>query len=202
MLSYLYDFLSILFGNLKEKEKIRSIILFGSFARGDYGRESDIDLFIDVKENNKEAIDDVIKKSLIEFETKSEKSRKIKRIAHPIIPIIDDLNNSKWEELRMEMGIYGISVYGRFRTETKKEKRFVLIEYELNRLKQKDKMRLIRKLLGYKLKKGNKIYTQKGKVEECNAEKISNGILVEIERYKEISDILRKNKIPIKIREI
>ncbi len=53
LISYAIDFVSFLMQNLKnnEKEKIKSIILFGSVARGEAGKDSDVDIFIDIIED-------------------------------------------------------------------------------------------------------------------------------------------------------
>ena len=46
LLGYAMDFASFLIQNLKNTDKINSIIIFGSVARNDEDKESDIDLFI------------------------------------------------------------------------------------------------------------------------------------------------------------
>ena len=46
LIGYAMDFASFLIQNLKNTDKINSIILFGSVARNDEDKESDIDLFI------------------------------------------------------------------------------------------------------------------------------------------------------------
>jgi len=48
LISYSIDFVSFLIQKTKSREKIKNIILFGSVARGEADRESDIDLFIDI----------------------------------------------------------------------------------------------------------------------------------------------------------
>lgn len=202
MMQYIYDFLSILFDKLKDKEKIRVIILFGSFARGNEGKNSDIDIFIDVRIDDKEEVERFTKEALREFEIKIEKSWKLKEIKNSIVPIVDDISLKKWGELRREISSYGILLYGRYETPIKSGRKFVLIEYDLSKFKQKDKMRILRSLLGYKLKKGKKVYEQKGIIKKVNAEKISNSILVEIVNYKDIYNLLKKERVPLKIRNI
>lgn len=202
MIQYIYDFLSILFDKLKEKEKIKRIILFGSFARGNPKKDSDVDIFIDVEEKNKNEINVLVKESLNEFEIKLEKSWKLKKVTNQISPIIDDLNLERWNELRRELGINGITLYGKFEGKPEKNKHLVLITYDLSKLNQKNKMKIIRNLFGYSLKKGRKNYVQQGALKKIGAERISNGILVDIGKYKEIVEILRKHKIPIKIEDL
>ncbi len=200
-MQYIYDFLSVLFDKLKDKGKIRNIILFGSFARGNPRKDSDIDLFIDVEEENKTEIENLMKESLNEFEIKSEKSWKLKKIINQISPIIDNINLERWDELRREININGIVLYGKFERKSEKNKHLVLIKYDISKLDQKNKMQIIRKLFGYSLKKEKKNYIQYGILQRLGAEKISNGILVDIAKYKEIADILRKNKVQIKIED-
>lgn len=202
MMQYIYDILSIFFDKLKDKEKIRAIILFGSFARGNEMKDSDIDLFIDVKIDDKEEVERFTKEALREFEIKIEKSWKLKGMNNPIVPIVDDISLEKWEELRREIGSYGILLYGRYETPIKSGKKFVLVEYDLSKFKQKDKMRILRSLFGYKLKKGKKVYEQSGLIKKVNAEKISNSILVDSDNYKDIYNLLKKERVPLKIRNI
>ena len=47
LIGYVMDFASFLIQNLKSIDGINSIILFGSVARGDENKDSDIDIFID-----------------------------------------------------------------------------------------------------------------------------------------------------------
>ncbi len=49
LIAYASDFVSYLLSKFKEGE-INRVILHGSIARGDFDEESDIDLFIDVKD--------------------------------------------------------------------------------------------------------------------------------------------------------
>ncbi len=203
MMQYIYDFLSILFDKIKNKEKIEKVILFGSFARGNPRKDSDIDIFIDVIEEDKEEINSLVKEALNEFELKAVKTWHIKGIKNAIIPIVDSLDADKWKELKREIAVYGIILFGSQKGEKAIQgKHKVIIEYDLSKRKQKDKMRIIRKLYGYKNKKDKKVYFKKGITEAIKGEKISNAIIVEIENYKPIISLLKEHKIPLKIRTI
>lgn len=202
MLEYLYDFISLFFDKLKDSTKLRSIILFGSFARGNSRKDSDIDIFIDVEESNKKEIESIIRESLNEFELNASKSWHLKGIKNVIAPIIDDIYKAQWNELRKEIAINGVVLYGKYRGEYTYGKHSVLIEYELSKLKQKDKMKILRKLYGYTLKKRKKVYIQEGIVKEVKAEKLANVIVVDIEHHKKIVSFLQEKKIPIKVREV
>ena len=202
MIQYIYDFLSILFDKVKDREKIRGIILFGSFARGDQRKDSDIDLFVDTNKSDKEEINELVKDSLNEFEIKVEKNWKLKGISNPIVPIVDDINAEKWSELRSEINSYGIVLYGKYKSSPEKIRQEVLIEYDISKIKQKDKMKIIRGLFGYQSKIGKKIYKQKGLLSDNNAEKLSQVIIVPLENYKKIYNFLKDNKVSIKLRQI
>lgn len=54
LISYASDFVSFLIQNLKDVSKIKSIILFGSAARGEAEKNSDVDIFIDILNNEEE----------------------------------------------------------------------------------------------------------------------------------------------------
>ncbi len=202
MFAYIYDFLSILFDKAKSMGKIRIVILFGSFARGNPRKDSDIDLFIDVEEKNKAEVETLVKESLNEFELKTEKTWKLKGVTNPIVPIVDDLYKDQWKELKREMQSCGLVLYGRYSKAEKDTKPRILIKYDLSKLKQKDKMKVIRKLYGYTLQRGKKIYRQEGLINDLKAEKISNALLTNQENYKTIINVLKKYKVHLKKREI
>lgn len=195
MIEYIYDFLTIFFEKLKEKEKIKNIILFGSFARGNQRKDSDIDLFVDIEKKDKNYVEEIIKESINEFELKSEKTWKLKGLTNPIVPIIDDLDSEQWQELKNEISHYGIALY----TKYKKNEKNVLIQYNINKLKQKDKMKIIRELSGYKIKQKKKIYEKQGLIKKIKAEKIDSAILINKNDCKKIIDVLKTKKVPYKI---
>lgn len=197
MLEYIYNFLSILFSKI-EPSKVRSIILFGSFARGDYRKDSDIDIFIDTLD--KDNLNELVNESLKEFELKAEKSWHIKGVRNAIQPIVDNLELDKWSELKNEINLYGKVLFGAPFSADRKERRSALIEYDISKLKQKDKMRIIRKLYGYKTMQRKKMYVHKGIIQDLNGEKVANGILLPAENNKKAMNILKENKIPVKIR--
>jgi len=62
LIAYASSFVSFILSKIKAKE----IILFGSAARGEAGKESDIDLFVNV-ENNEKEIKKTINKEINKF---------------------------------------------------------------------------------------------------------------------------------------
>ncbi|MEK6843891.1 MAG: nucleotidyltransferase domain-containing protein [Nanoarchaeota archaeon] len=202
MLEYIYDFLSIFFDKLKNKEKIKFIILFGSFARGNPRRDSDIDIFIGVEEKNKIEIDKIVKESLNEFELRAENTWKLRGITNPIVPIVDNIDKEQWKELKREIKSYGIILYEKSILKEGEKKEKMLISYDISKLKQKDKMKVIRELFGYQIKRENKVYKQIGLIEELKADKLSNVIISDRASYKKVTDFLRNKKVNYKIIKI
>ena len=95
----------------KYKDKIDSIILFGSVARGEAKEDSDVDILVVVKERN---IEDMKEIHGIAFEVSMEHSQDIS----PKIYAVNEILN------RMEIGApfikevlkEGVSLYGEIRT--------------------------------------------------------------------------------------
>ncbi len=202
MMQYIYDFLSIFFDKLKDSGKIRAIILFGSVARGNPKKDSDIDIFVDTNEKDKEELDAIAKEALNEFEFKASTTWHVRGIANPINIIVDSLNADKWSELKREIAAHGLILFGKYVGERVGGKQKVIIEYDLSKIKQKNKMKLMRKLHGYQIKKNRKVYSQKGLLDIIKGEKMHNAIIVDITDYKSLADLLKEHKIPLKRRTI
>lgn len=200
--NYLYDFLSIMFDKAKEREAINQVILFGSFAAGNPRNDSDIDLFIDVKQKDKESVRSIVRESLNEFELKASKTWHLKGINNAIVPIIDTLSDKRWDGLRADIAEKGIVLFGSARISSGQEKQRALITYTLSKKSQNEKMKIIRAISGYKLKKGKKTYVNQGIQQIANAEKINNALLVNSEQQEIILSLLKKYKIPYKKRII
>ena len=79
VLSYVYDFLSMVFEDDKLSQKINEVFLFGSVAKNTYDAGSDIDIFFDVGKVKKvNEIEKKLQGILKSFEVKSEKTWKLK----------------------------------------------------------------------------------------------------------------------------
>lgn len=201
--AYIYDFISFLFEkNLKEE--IKNIILYGSVASGEFDEQSDIDIFIEVWDKNKKSkIEEKVKEQLSKFEDIAARIWYPRGIKNRFSIIIDSLDSPKWENLKYDIISNGILLYGKFEKMLEKEKMLheVLVTFSLNKLKQLKKMRFVRELYGYKLKKGK--YTREGILTVYGGIKISsNSILIPIEKIKEFRKLFAKFKITPKIREI
>ncbi len=201
MLGYIYEFISLLFDK-REKNKIRRILLFGSIARGNSRKDSDVDLFIDVDDKDREKVDELVKEALNEFELKASKTWKLRGIDNAIVPIVGDLTANQWRELGNEIASYALVLYGKYEGESKKNEHLVLIEYDLSKTRQKEKVHFLRKLIGYSSKKGKKVYAHSGLLQRVHAKKIASALIAGIQVSPEITALLKEFKIPFTIQEI
>ena len=93
LLSYALDFVSFFLERI-DKNKIDKIILFGSAAREEAGKESDIDLFIETKISIKGSLDKT--KSAFFSSTKYKNYWELKGINNDIKVMTGELD--KWSE--------------------------------------------------------------------------------------------------------
>ena len=203
IISYTQDFISLLFQNLDSK-LVRSIVLFGSASRGDFDQESDIDLFIDLfDERKKKSVEKKVEEVKFDFECIKEKKWKLRNIDFEVVCTVGSLVSDEWKPLRRSIESSGIVLYGKFNQESKNGSLKKMIKYDLNRLKQNEKMTVIRHLFGYEKKIGKKTYKKDGLVKEFGGRKIKNGVfLIPNQRTKDILDYLNKKKVKFEIQEI
>jgi predicted nucleotidyltransferase len=179
------EIFDIIVESLSGLKEVLAVIVFGSFARGDYGPRSDIDLFI-VTENKeiKNAVEDKILGIGIERE---------------IRPVI----RSKKELEITDPGLFkNVFIEGRI-LHLKKNidlpvslllslKPYKIIMFNLKNLGQKEKIRFNSALYGVKKKN----YVYKGILEMYNCEKIGAGcILIPAESYSKIKDFFESYRL-------
>ena len=81
-------------------------------------------------------------------------------------------------------------------------KHYMLIFYTLKLLPQKEKVKVLRELQGYKEKKHGKEYSHNGLVQKLDSQKLgSNVILVPINNYVEFQNFFSKNNIKVEVKE-
>ncbi|MBU4246297.1 MAG: nucleotidyltransferase domain-containing protein, partial [Nanoarchaeota archaeon] len=107
VLPYVYDFTRIL--AVKIGGKADDVILFGSAARGDFGKESDVDIFVNVPKNKVSAIQKSVDAAQNEFEVYSERTWKLQGVNLPVKCVVGDINSPKWSALKREIISSGIS---------------------------------------------------------------------------------------------
>ena len=197
LISYAMDFSSFLIQKIKEKEKIRNIILFGSVSRDEANKKSDIDIFIDlIKEEPK------TEKEILDILNKFSDSIKNKNYWRPlginneinlIIGVLD-----KWKELKPSIMSNGVLLYGKFKPEIKEGEHKVFFVWE--NIKPNSKRVLFNKqMFGYKQNK--KFY--QGLIQKYNGERIGKGcIIASLENTNVFHNLFKKYKISVKIKKV
>ena len=176
LVSYAYDFVSylILQPSIK-KYPISRIILFGSVARNDYTKKSDIDMFIDMPNLGKiNLLPREIEKIKTNF-FESERMKKWSRlnIANNFNITAGKLKEKKWDDLRRSMQSHAVLIWAKFFDIAKKDlKSYALIKWKTGVKNINKRINTARKLYGYKQK--GRVY--KGLLEETNAQLIGKGV--------------------------
>jgi len=202
IIAYVFDFTHFLIDNLNQE--IKEIILFGSVARGDFTKDSDIDLFINIK-NKKDIknIEKTVQKAITEFETAASDSWHLRKIDLPFKPIVGDLDSKQWTALKREIISTGLTLYGRYKEIPKKLQHQLLFSFNLKNLKPKHKVKFIRQLYGYQTKKGKKVYNHLGLLEKEKAVKLNpSTILIPVEAHQKFYTFFKEFKIQHQIREV
>ena len=194
LISYAMNFAAFL---IRKKPKIERIILFGSVARGDFDGESDIDLFIDAPLNRKD-IEPILELYEISEENKKYRIEGLKNEIRVKAGKLDE-----WKSVERSIISDGILLYGKFKEMPKGINGYILFKMLIGKMERKNKMKVWRRLYGYKQKIGNKVYYSKGLIEETNGRKLCRGLFtVPTEKSNEIIDFLRKNKVGYEVKEI
>ena len=195
-LPYTIHFVSFMLEYI-ETDKIKNITLFGSTARNEATKESDIDIFIDINAKEKEYSIEV--KKIIEkfYESKFYQNYwNIKGLDNSFNVIIGDIN--KWKELKDNIISTGITLYTKFKSIPDNQKHSLLIYFE-NIKPETKRVLLYKNLYGYNTK--GKHYT--GLIEKYNGIKINKGtVLVPLEYKNLLLSLFKRYNITIKTRNI
>ena len=154
------------------RASIKNVILFGSIASDKYDKESDIDLFIEGSE------DEIKIKKFLELYTKTVEYAKfqLEGITHEISIKVGNLD--KWENVKRNVISNGIILYGRYKDQPKNLHQNVLFILNLKRISRAKKIKVWRKLYGYKQKVGKKVYIKEGLVVQYKGKKLARGIFI------------------------
>ena len=172
---------------LLDRIQVKSIILFGSVATNNFDKESDIDLFIETDEKNKNKINNLL---LLYKKTKEYEKFKLEGIENELSIKVGNLED--WKDIKRSIISNGIVLYGKYKGKPEELKHKLLFILNVQDLKRSEKIKIWRKIYGYKQKVGKKNYICKGLAEK----KFGRGVfLVSIENSQEIINYLRKNKV-------
>ena len=197
LISYALDFASFLLEKLgKEAEKINSIILFGSAARGEASEKSDIDIFIDLTSDEKRT------GKTIEILTGEFYESAIFRKYWKLTGVKNEINCvsgrlDEWKDIKRSIISDGIVLYGKYKERIKGEKPYAILSWKS--IKPETKRAVFnKKMFGYSRR--NKFY--KGLMQAYSGEKLDNSVLMPMERANDAIRLFRKMKITVKIRNV
>ncbi len=192
--SYVSYFVSFLLKELNGITKIKRVILFGSVAREDAKKDSDIDIFIDlIKEDIKlkEKIKDILESF---YKSRESIIFKNQGISNKINLIIDKLEN--WPDLKPSIESDGIVFYGNFVSTDITGRKQLIISWDKI---IKNRGAFLNKIYGFKSK--GKEYS--GLIEKLEGKKIGkSSVMIPIQNKKEIFDLIKKYKVKAKVIEI
>lgn len=193
LISYASDFVSFLIQNMKDLNQIESIILFGSTARGEAEKNSDVDIFIDVLNN-----EDKIAKEANKIKEKFFDSVKFKKYWE-LIGINNDINLvvGKLDKWPLKDSMLGNSVilYQKYTPKLKEGKSMVILSWEKIEPDSRRVM-LNKKLFGFKYRK--KFY--EGLIQKYKGRKLgSNVIIFPVEHLNFFLKSIHYYKVPAKI---
>ena len=192
--AYASYFVSYLLANLKNIDNLRSIILFGSVAKGEATEQSDVDIFVDVKSENRK-LEAEIKNILNNFYGSREVLLfKNKGIDNKINLVIGKLEN--WSELKKSIDSTGIILYGNYVPSGIKGKKQAIIFWDNI---GKNRGAFLNKIYGFKVRE--KSY--KGLIEGFEGRKLGkSSIMIPIEHREEILKVIKKYHVSAKIIEV
>lgn len=194
--SYASYFASYLLNNLKKEEisNLKSIILFGSAARGDASKDSDVDIFIDVLKKNKK-LENRISKIVEEFYKSREAVLfKAKGIGNKINVIIGKL--VEWKDLKNSIESTAIVLYGRYTSTGIAGKKYLLFFWDNIK---RNRGAFLNKLYGFKVRERR----YKGLVEIYGGKKLGkSSIMIPAEYNKEVVKLLEHYGVNARIIEI
>jgi len=147
-------------------------------------------LFIETKESEKK-IDETIK--LFKKSKEHEKYLDL-GVKNQISLKIGNLKD--WHSLRESILDNGITLYGKYEELPENLKHFILFTISMKKLHQKTKLKVWRRLYGYRQKVGNKIYKKKGIVETFDGRRFGDGMLA-IPKNRENDMISFLNKLNV-----
>lgn len=193
-LNYASYFVSYLLNEIEDNSFIKNIILFGSVARGEAKRNSDIDFFVDVKKDNKKNEQRIIKIVESFYNSKEYLSFQNKGIDNKLNAVIGKLEN--WKDLKESIENQGIVLYGPFKSSNISGKKMIVVFWDKIGLNRGAFLNQV-----YGFNSNGKRYL--GVIDKNNGKKLGkSSILLPIENKNIIFDLIKKYKVSAKFIEI
>ncbi len=192
LLSYAEDFTSFLIKNISDLKNIKNIILFGSTARGEASKESDIDIFFELF-----TPDNKIQEELNKLKSDFFESARFKQY-WSLLDVDNEFNAlsgtfEEWKELKNSIIANGILLYGKF-SAIPEAKNVMISSWEGIKPNSK-RVFFNKKMFGYK--QGKRQYF--GLLQKYGGNKIGKGVtILPEEAKKELQELFNKFKVKSK----
>ncbi len=197
LLAYALDFVSFLMQKTAKREEIKQIILYGSVARGEAGKESDIDLFVDVVKLSSALEKEIqMKKSSFLNSAKVKNYWSLLGINNELRIIVGELG--KWKELHPSLIANGLILYGKYLPAVKEGKHLAFFIWE--NVKPNSRRVLFNKQL-FGFTQNGKHYD--GLLQKYAGERLGKGcISVALEHATLFLKLFRHYHISVKIKKV
>ena len=191
---YASTFASFLMRKLGDKIKdIDRVILYGSVAKGNAMKTSDVDIFIDTKKDLKKEVSDIIDEF---YKSREALLFKARGIENEINVKTGELKN--WKDLHRSITSTGITLWGRYEEREKPIGSKHKIIFYWDKI-DRNRGAFLNKIYGFK--SGEKRYP--GLLEKINGMKIGkSNIIIPIEYKEEIIRLLKKYGVHSKAIEV
>ncbi|MFH1638306.1 MAG: nucleotidyltransferase domain-containing protein [Candidatus Woesearchaeota archaeon] len=193
---YASYFTAYMLSNLKETANIERVVLYGSAARDEATKESDVDIFIEVKKTTAK-----FKKQIEQIEKGFYQSREAALFKAKDISNKFSIKTGKleeWQDLYQSIASTGIILFGPYEARELPSgiKHFVIIFWEKI---HKNRGSFLNKLYGFRIK--GKHY--KGLLSKFEGKKLGKScIMLPIQYKKEVFKLLEGHKVEAKILEV
>jgi|SRR3989344_5910462 len=193
---YASYFVSFLLGNLKKIETIERIVLFGSVARDEARKDSDIDIFIEVKKNPKKIVNDIFEIEKKFYESREANLFKSRGVDNKISIKIGKL--SEWKDLYKSIASTGIVLYGPYEAKdlpSGVNHNIIIFWTNIG----KNRGSFLNKLYGYRIKEKKYL----GLIEKFGGKKIGKScVMIPIQFKKEFYKLIEAHKVEAKIIDV
>ena len=194
--NYASYFVSHLLNNLKNINNIERIILYGSVAKDQDTKNSDIDLFIEIKDKTKKSEKEIKKIEKDFYQSRESALFKSKEINNKFSIKIGKLK--EWKELSRSIASTGIILYGPYETKELPTtiRHFIIIFF--NKI-GKNRGSFLNKIYGVNI--NGKYY--EGWISKINGKRLGKScVMIPIEYKNDIFKLLKEYKVEAKNLEV
>jgi len=194
--NYASYFVSYLLNNIKNENNVERIVLYGSVAKGESTKDSDIDIFIEVKKETKNFEKEIKKIEENFYQSRENALFKSKGVDNEFDIKIGKLK--EWKDLHRSIASTGIILYGPYETKELPSDINHFIIFFWDKI-GKNRGSFLNKLYGFKVK--GKQY--EGLLSKFKGNRIGKScIILPIQYKKDILTLLEKHKVKARILDV